>query len=180
MPAFETRDLAIYASVVGTLNGAWALYNGVVRDRPRIVVRAVRGEAVPTGGGARQPLLMVTVSNRGRRAVSIDGIARLERIVAGTSIVTVDLMQQTADKPRLAESQSRTFVHGQLGGYTHGDLAESRWYITDGAGRIHPLRERFRQRLYSIVFWPIRRAIRWRDARRSARERDDGDDLIEV
>jgi hypothetical protein len=143
MPAFETRDLAIYAPLVGILNGAWSLYNGVIRDTPRIVVRAARGEAVPTGGRARQPLFMVTVSNRGRRAVSIDSIARLERIVAGTSIVTVDLMQQTANKPRLDESQSRTFVHGQQGGYTHGNLAESRWYVTDGAGRIHPLRDRY-------------------------------------
>src|SRR5207249_3831170 len=139
-------------------------YHGAVRDRPRIVVRAYQGEAVPAGIGARQPLFMVTVSNRGRRAVSIESISRLEKFVRGTSIVTVDFMQQlTPPKPRLEESESRTFVHGQRGGYQHGDLPTSRWYIVDGAGRIHPLHERYRQRMLALVFWPVRRVLRWRD-----------------
>ena len=173
MTLFATRDLALYASIVATIDGSWTLYHGVVRDRPRIVVRAYRGEAVPTGIGARQPLFMVTVSNRGRRAVNIDTISRLERLVRGTSILTVDFMEQLAAKPRLDESQSLTFVHGQRGGYQHGDLPTSRWYVVDGAGRIHPLRERYRQRLVAFVFWPIRRFLNWRDARARARGRDE-------
>lgn len=171
----ETRDLALYAAILGTLNGAWALYVSVIRDRPRIVVRAARAEAVPTGAsGHRYPIFWVTVANRGRRAVSIDSIARTATAVRGTSIVTVDLMEQTQTKPRLEESQSRTFVHGQRGGYQHGDLPTSRWYVTDGAGRVHPLRERYRQRLESLIFWPVRRLLNPRNRRRRNRVADIG------
>lgn len=164
MPLFETRDLALYASIVGTLNGGWALYNGAFRDRPRVVVRAAKGEA---HGGIGEPaeIFMVTVANRGRRPVSINSISRYQKLIRGISIVTTDLMQQTADHPRLDESHSRTFVHGQMGGYTHGDLAETRWYVVDGAGRVWPLRERYRQRLLAFLFWPIRRILNRRDRR---------------
>lgn len=165
MAVFATRDLAVYASTIATLNGGWTLYHGIVRDRPRIVVRASRGEAVPVGAGRRDPLFMVSVSNRGRRPVNIEGVARLSKLIRGTSAYPVDFMEQVASKPRLEESQSKTFVHGQRGGYKHGDLATSRWYVTDGAGRVHPLRERYRQRLLAFVFWPVRRVLNWRDAR---------------
>lgn len=180
MPLFDTRDLAIYGSIVGTLNGAWVLYHGVIRDRPRIVIRASKAEAVPTGFGQRYELFMVSVANRGRRPVNIDSISRLDALVRGTSIVTVDLMEQLAERPRLEESQSRTFVHGQRGGYKHGDLPTSRWYVVDGAGRIHPLRERYRQRVLSFVFWPIRRVLNWRERRARKSERPESDDLIDV
>jgi hypothetical protein len=182
VPLVATRDLAIYASIIATLDGAWMLYHGVVRDRPRIVVRAYRGEAVPTiGPDTRQPLFMVTVSNRGRRAVNIDSIARLDKLIRGTSIVTTDFMEQLAAKPRLEESQSKTFVHGQRGGYQHGDLPTSRWYVVDGAGRIHPLRERYRQRALALIFWPIRRFLNWREVQARSRARqDERDDLIEL
>lgn len=159
VPLFETRDLAIYASIIGTLDGAWTIYNGAIRDRPRIVVKAARGEAVPTDGSIRAPIFLVTVSNRGRRPVNIEHIGRFDKLVRGTSIVTPDFMQQLAAKPRLEESQSRTFVHGQMGGYEHGDLPESRWYVVDGAGRIHPLRERYRQGLLAFVLRPVRRFL---------------------
>jgi hypothetical protein len=168
MPLFETRDLAIYASIVGTLNGAWALYHGVIRDRPRIVVRTAEAEAVPgDGSDIRQEIFQVSVSNRGRR-LTIDGIARLASPMRGTSTASVDLMRQTAEKPLLEESQSKTFVHGLQGGYSHGDLPTTRWYVVDGAGRIHPLRERFRQRVLAFIFWPLRRFRVWRE--RIARE----------
>jgi hypothetical protein len=177
---FETRDLAVYASTIATLNGAWTLYHGIIRDRPRIVVRAYQGEAVPVGFGRRDPLFMVSVSNRGRRPVNIEGVARLAKLIRGTSSYPVDFMEQVAAKPRLEESQSKTFVHGQRGGYKHGDLPTSRWYVTDGAGRVHPLRERYRQRLLAFVFWPVRRVMNWRDARQRARRNEDDGRYVEL
>ena len=44
---FATRDLAVYASIIGTLDGAWAIYAGAFRDRPRLVVRVREGIASP-------------------------------------------------------------------------------------------------------------------------------------
>jgi hypothetical protein len=159
MALLGTRDLAIYASVVGTLNGLWVLFHGVVRDRPRITVRAYRSEAIPVHGGARQQAFSVQVSNRGRRPVNIESIARLDKPVRGIEIHVVELMQQLAQHPRLEESQSQTF-HVQ-----RRDLPMSRWFATDGAGRVHPLRERYRQLLLAFILWPVRRLLNWWDRR---------------
>jgi hypothetical protein len=176
MPLFETRDLAIYASIIGTLDGAWAVYSGVIRDRPRIVVQVYRAEAVPTGGfGPRQPMFMVKVANRGRRAVTITHAAYTSNAIRGTQMYSVDLMQQLAKPRRLDESESMTLIHGQHGGRT--DLPTKRWFVQDGALRIHPLRERYRQRAESFVFWPLRRLLDWRDKRDASA---DGDDLGEL
>ena len=154
-----TRDLALYAAVVGTLDGAWSIYRGVVLDRARLVVRAVQGEAITPGTNLRQPILLVSVSNRGRRAVYISSIARVASMWSGNSELSMDIANQLAGKERLEESQSQTFAHGQLGGYQHGDLPTTRWYVQDGAGRIHPLRERYRQRAERVILWPVRRFI---------------------
>jgi hypothetical protein len=42
-------------------------------------------------------------------------------------------------------------MHGLQGGYTKGQLPLKRWFVVDGAGRVHPLRERYRQRLQRLV-----------------------------
>lgn len=168
---FSTRDLAVYASVIATLDGGWTIFNGAIRDRARVVVTAYQGEAIAPDGGPRQPLFMVRVSNRGRRPVNVEAVSRLENVVRGTHIASADFGRQLAGRPRLDESQAQTFVHGELGGYQHGDLPTSRWYVVDGAGRIHPLRERYRQRLLGLIFWPVRRVLSWRDARAGIRER---------
>lgn len=164
MPLFETRDLALYAAIVGTANGAWALYNGVVRDRPRIVVKAVRGEALAAGANP-QPIFMVSVSNRGRRPVQVSHISYVSDALRGYHMISQDIALQLTPRPQLGESESQTFVHGQNGGYTHGNLPTSRWHVTDGAGRTHPLRERYRQRIERILLWPLRKFLRWRDGR---------------
>jgi hypothetical protein len=31
-----------------------------------------------------------------------------------------------------------------------------RWYVIDGGGRTFPLRERYRRRVESVIFWPTR------------------------
>jgi hypothetical protein len=164
VPLFDTRDLAIYASIVGTLDGAWALYHNTFRDRPRITVKTSEG-FTSSGAGRTGEVFILTVSNRGRRPVTIDTIARLEEIPRGKLVVLSDFLEQLAAKPRLEESQSCTFVNGQRGGYKHGALPVTRWFVSDGAGRIHPLRERYRQRALSLVLWPLRRYLRRRDRR---------------
>jgi hypothetical protein len=73
MPLFETRDLAIYASIIGTLDGSWMLYHGVVRDRPRIALSVDEGEEMY---GRADRVLMIRVSNRGRRDFAINAISR--------------------------------------------------------------------------------------------------------
>jgi hypothetical protein len=175
VPVFETRDLAIYASVIATLDGAWALYNGVIRDRPRIVVHPYRGESIPVGPGPRHPIFLIKVSNRGRRAVTVDHVAYVAKSIRGTQVLSNDLMQQLAVPRRLDESQSLTLAHGQLGGYSHGDLPTRRWFVQDGAQRIHPLRERYRQRIEKIIFWPIRRILE-RMERRARQQEKPGPD----
>ncbi len=158
-----TRDLAVYAAIVATLNGAWALFHGVVRDRARIVVRVAEAEVHPIG----TPILDITVSNRGRRAVSITQVAPIRSAVHGSHLISVDLMPQLSPHPRLGEGESASFHHGLNGGYTPGDLPLTRWFVRDGAGRIHPLSERYRQRIERIVFWPFRRRVRHRERSRA-------------
>jgi hypothetical protein len=167
VPLFETRDLAIYASIIGTLDGTWALYNGVFRDRPRVVVQAYRAEGVPLVVGPRQPrqpVFMVKVANRGRRPVTITHAAYVGKVIRGTHMYSVDLLQALQQPRRLDESESMTLMHGQMGGRT--DLPTKRWFVTDGGLRIHPLRERYRQRVEAFIFWPIRRFLNWRETRR--------------
>lgn len=138
-----TRDLAIFASIVGVLNGAWVLYTGLVRDRARVVVRVAEANAL--GAGNPVPMLMVTVSNRGRRPVQITHVTWVASARAGTFAFSQDILGQLPIT--LGESESKTFGHGHMGGYAHGTIPLRRWFATDGAGRIHPLRERYRQRL---------------------------------
>ena len=49
--------------------------------------------------------------------------------------------------------------------YTPGKIPLTRWFVSDGAGRIYPLSERYRQRVESFVLWPVRRLIRWKQNR---------------
>jgi hypothetical protein len=150
---WATRDLAVYAAIIATLNGAWSLFHAIVRDRARIVVKVSDSRVIPMG----TPMLDVTVSNRGRRTVYITKVAPVASAVRGGHLLSVDFMQQLSPHPRLAEGESKSFYHGMHGGYAPGDLGMNRWFVRDGAGRIHPLHERYRQRLEASIFWPIRR-----------------------
>jgi hypothetical protein len=176
---FETRDLAIYASIIATLEGSWSLYHGLIRDRPRIIVKPYRAESIPAGVlGARQDIFMVKVSNRGRRPVTIDHVGYVAKAIRGTHALSMDLLRQLTEPKRLEESESLTLIHGEAGGYSHGDLPTKRWFAQDGAQRIHPLRERYRQRVEQCVYWPLRRFLDWRD-RRNHDEGED-DEFIDV
>jgi hypothetical protein len=152
----QTRDLAIYAAIVGTLSGLWNLYAGIFRDRARVVLRVADATAIVPGAPEMdRPVFWVTVSNRGRRAVQVTAVAYLDSARTGVSQLSMDIVKQMPK--RLEEGESCTLVHGDQGGYTKGSLPLRRWYAIDGAGRKHPLRERYRQRLEAAVMWPLRR-----------------------
>jgi hypothetical protein len=164
-----TRDIAVYAAVVSTGDVLFSVYRNGFLDRPRITVRATESEGVPLiGPDIRDEVLVVTVSNRGRRPVNVKSVMRVKSMFTGVSDMSVEILQQLSANPRIEESDSKTFFHGQQIGstYRHGDLPTSRWYVTDGADRTHPLRERYRQRIEAIIFWPLRRFLQWRSERR--------------
>jgi hypothetical protein len=89
--------------------------------------------------------------------------AYVSKTIRGTQNYSVDLKIELAQPRRLDESESMTLIHGQHGGRT--DLPTKRWFVQDGALRIHPLRERYRQRVERVVFWPFRRVLDWRERR---------------
>jgi hypothetical protein len=158
-PVLATRDIAIYAALVASFDLVWTLYAGAIRDRARIVVRVAEANMIPAVG-ASTPVFSVDVSNRGRRPTTIRSVSRVSRMTTGVMEMSADIAHQTP--VRLEEGQSHTFHHGLLGGYAHGDLSLRRWFVTDGAGRVFPLRERYRQRVERVIFAPFR----WWDRRR--------------
>ena len=59
--------------------------------------------------------------------------------------LSADIAQQVPK--RVGEGEGHTFVHGMQGGYELDSRSTRRWYVVDGGGRIHPLRERWRSAL---------------------------------
>jgi hypothetical protein len=156
---FATRDIAVYAATVGTIDGIWSIYGGAVLDRARISVTASEGQLVTPGVAIPNvPVMLVRVSNRGRRATSIQSVSRVVsfRRHHGIMEMSADIAQELSTPAKLAEAEGRTFVHGARGGCAPGQMPANRWFVTDGAGRTYPLRERWRQRVERIVFWPWR------------------------
>jgi hypothetical protein len=147
MPFFEARDLALYAALVGTANGGWTLYHSVVRDRPRVAMGVVEGEDLYGGPGRA---LMIRVSTRGRRDLSVDQVTRVADPVRGTRVWMRELAETVGHGPdRLADGEGHTYLLGPAH-YQPGMLPTSRWFVVDGAGRIYPLRERYRQRVEGV------------------------------
>jgi hypothetical protein len=155
--------LSLYATAVASLTALWTLFRELWQERPRIDVEpteawlvrvkgeqrpmVVRGEDtlkrmdVPVG--ARRLVLELTVRNRGRRDAKIQQVLRAKN--RNVSEVFGDFM---AYLPFLAPAETTTtLVHGKDGGYERGDVPLKRFYVVDGANRIHPLTERYRQRL---------------------------------
>ena len=125
---FSTRDLAIYGALVGTLAAAWGLYVGIVLDRARIRVRAWEGHAVKAalGGGTHTPILVVRVSNRGRRGTTIESVGRvLDMKRKASHELSSDITVGQVPK-RLDEGEGHSFVHGAAGGYAFGGMPVKR------------------------------------------------------
>ncbi len=159
--------LSLYASVVASVTALWALFRELWVDRPRIDVTPEEAWLVPVKGEARplivkgertlrtmgvpatvrKPVLTVRVRNRGRRDATVDSVNQV--IAGGGFNVFSDLLPQVPFAT--PAERSFTLAMGQDGGYTHGDVSLKRFFVVDGAGRVHPLRERYRQRLHRIV-----------------------------
>ena len=174
--AITTTDLAIYlaiyASLVSTAAGTWALFSGVFRDRARITVRAAEAYLVNTTNGPmviegedtlktmgvqphqRSPVLKIVVRNRGRRHAKIETVSKTRQ--GSGAFVFGDLAGQVPfDLP--AES-SKTLLLGATGGYEHGSISPKRFYAVDGADRVHPLRQRNRRRAAHVAYgWALKR-----------------------
>jgi hypothetical protein len=158
--------VAAYAAVVATLNVVWTVFQEVFRDRARIKLAVADSELFTPGTSIpARPIIGYSVYNRGRRATYVSSIERISAPKTGGRQKSADIMRQIVQPVRLDEGQSMTITHGADGGYAHGDLPMKRWFVIDGAGRIHPLRERYRQRLEAIIFWPWRYAWRRRNRR---------------
>jgi hypothetical protein len=161
-----TRDLAIYAAIVATADVLWTLFQGLFRDRPRIVVRVAEAEAITPGTNQRQPMLMCA-------SVTVGGGPSTSRTSVGWRTSGAESMRCQATSHNSSRTPSgsrkakaiRSGTDRWVGGYRHGDLPLKRWYVTDGGERVHPLRERYRQRIENVILWPVRRFLRWRERR---------------
>jgi hypothetical protein len=155
LPFFETRDLAIYASIVGTVNGAWTLYHGVIRDRARIGLAVAEAEDVNRPG---QYALMFRISNRGRRDLPVDQITRWSNVWRGTFLWIDDLETLVVNHRRIAADDGHAYVLPI--GANRVDLPTRGWFVIAGAGRVYPLRMRYLLRLTDFVLWPVRRFLK--------------------
>ena len=163
-----TTLVAAYAAVVATLNVAWLVFHQAFMDRARIRLAVAEAELFAPGSGMpARPIIGFSVYNRGRRAAYIASVERMSEPKTNTRQKSADIMRQIVQPVRLDEGQSMSITHGADGGYKPGDLPMSRWFVMDGAGRIHPLRERYRQRVEAVVLWPWR----WRHRRTVVRRR---------
>jgi hypothetical protein len=172
--------LGIYATIVSTLVALLTLYGEIFQ---RIDVGADEGYRVDLGGpsgrrtvwateqgadklGApnviRRPGLRVRVRNRGRRPVQIMQILQarwfaLDRFMFD-EFTTPEIL------PRVIEpGRTEYFLLGVKQEYRLYNVRRvSRFYAVDGAGRVHPLRERWLQALENVLY---RRLLLWRRGR---------------
>jgi hypothetical protein len=176
--------LGIYASIVSTAAGLWALFHGVFRDRARIYVKVQESYLANIKGGGHlvirgednlerfgiaphrgRQVLAVLIRNKGRRDARAGAVAQARRWY-GASFFG-DLQGQVPCE--LPAESSTTLVLGRDGGYAHGDIKTGRFYVVDGAGRVHPLRERYRQRLRFLLWgWAFR--LRFKRKRKQLRQ----------
>lgn len=184
LAALSTTDLAIYlglyASAVSTAVGLLTLYGELFQ---RITVIPREGYRVSysliAGGGSfvaadektlatmgvtpedATPVITVAIRNRGRFPVQIQTISRAHPV---NRDLFHDLLRQVPFE--VAAGQTRTVTLGVDDDYTPDTEPLRRFFALDGAGRIHPLRERWRQRTENLLY---RRAVLWHRRRRKTR-----------
>ena len=173
--------LGLYATAVSTLVALVTLY-GELFVRVDVIPREaylvpVRGgspiivvgddalEAIGAAGAPHSEIATVAIRNRGRRAVQIRVVSKAN---PGGGFYTLDELLPAL--PLIIEpGHSRELTIGSPGAhpYHHGDLgAMKRFFVVDGAGRIYPVRERWRQ----LPGRFRRRLVRWWTGRRAAEE----------
>lgn len=147
--------LGLYATAVSTAVALVTLYGEVfaridviareaylVREpgRPPIVV--VGDDALevmdPSPGADVRDIVTIAIRNRGRRPTQITTMSKPGE--AGFHILE-ELLPAFPLIVEPGRTETLTIEH-----YRRGDLGEiKRFFVADGAGRIHPLRERWRQ-----------------------------------
>jgi len=157
--------IGIYAGTISTLGTLWVLWSGVFLDRARIIVDVREAAAMPAPKGKRllvgrsEPIakrhieaghrytqiLWITVKNRGRRPAQIVQVARAASPHHETYADFHD--QVPFDLP---PGHGYSLVNGAEGGYQWETIPLKRFYVLDGAGQIHPLRERYHQRFEKL------------------------------
>lgn len=157
--------LGLYASVIASATGLWSLFRELWLERARLDVVPDEAWLVKTTGsgkmivkgddtlqtmevpvGARSPILEVVIRNRGRRDAEIRSISQRR---PGGVFVFGDLLPQIPLE--IPGERTKVLVMGDRGGYAHGSIALARFFVVDGANRIHPLSERYRQRLDRLL-----------------------------
>jgi hypothetical protein len=161
-PAFW---LSVYSTVVATAVALLTLYAEVFL-RVKVATRPgfygsdggpafyERADEFPKTGQQPAPVFAVVVSNRGRQQVSVSRVYQAQsfqphRALAWASLPYIDLAP-------LGQNTSRQFI-------VEGERAPEktkprRFFVVDGVGIIHPLRERWRQRIENLLY---RRALLW-------------------
>lgn len=99
------------------------------------------------------------------RSISVQ-ITAVSKAYAVKREVFADAIQQL---PIVVEpGHLKTIVNGKGGDYAHGDVKNMRrFFVADGAGRIYPYRERWRQRIENLFY---RRFVIWLRKRRRERK----------
>jgi hypothetical protein len=172
--------LGLYATVVSTATGLLALY-GEVFQRVRVgstedfVIPASRGRTLKVARDyadeigvpehARRPVLSIRVINRGRQPVQVRSVmqARWFRLQRSVFDEPMDAGPAVVEPGRFHD-----FTIGMHHDYAHGHSLR-RIYVVDGADRVHPLRERWLQRVESVTWRWIAVRVSRRRRRRSQR-----------
>jgi hypothetical protein len=176
--ALKTADVAfwlgLYASVVSSAVALITLY-GYLFNRVRVVAREdfrvlVEGgtpvichgedslDAMGLTRDGATEVLTIGILNRGRQTVQIGMVSKAHPVQRS---VFPDLPEQLP--VTIEPGHSKTVIHGKEGNYSHGDLKNMRrFFVADGAGRIYPYRERWRQRLENLLY---RRLVLWSRSR---------------
>ncbi len=165
--------LGLYASVVSSAVALITLYAHTFQ-RVRVVVRddyfapiassqpgagyMIHGEDMLEAMGVVKeqavPILVVGISNRGRQPVQITTVSKAYAV---NRDLLRDLISQLP--VTLEAGHMKSLVAGKDGGYAHGDFKSMRrFFVVDGAGRIYPYRERWRQRVENLLY---RRLVIW-------------------
>jgi hypothetical protein len=191
LAALSTTDLAIYlglyASAVSTAVGLLTLYGELFQ---RISVIPSEGFHVlfsaTAGGGAlvakdeetlaimgatpedAHPVLTVAIRNRGRFPVQIQTISRAHWV---NRDLFHDLIRQVPFEVEPGHTRTITLTLDE--DHPYGSESMRRFFAVDGTGRIHPLRERWRQRLENVLY---RRLVLWVRRRRRAHRRLDAEE----
>jgi hypothetical protein len=158
--------LGLYATVISTAVALLTLYGEIfqrvsVRGRESYVVAvggdryyvmapdAVEDLEVPAGA-VRRPVLTLVVRNRGRQTVSIDTVSKaywfkIKRQLFDEAVQGGSFTLQPGHSHTLTVGTRQKYAHGAVG-------SMRRFFVVDGAGRIHPPRERWRQRLENLLY----------------------------